>query len=330
MKKKVNVTIVFAIVLLCIIAAVIIVGVCQPERVETIQGEADMTDYRVSSKVPGRVKEIRVEEGDFVHAGDTLVILEAPDIMAKYGQASAALAAAQAVEDKANAGARSEQIQGAYEMWQKAIAGLDVAQKTYDRVLALYNDSVVSAQKHDEALAQLNAYKATERAAKSQYDMAVNGAQRQDKDAARAQVSRAQGAVNEVTSYINEMTLTALADGQVTEIFPEIGELVGTGAPLLNVAMTGKVWFTFNVREDLLPGLSVGTETCVYIPALDKSINVKITKMKDVGTYAIWKATKALDQYDLKTFELKAVPVSQTDAQGVREGMSAIISKTEE
>ena len=330
MKKKVNVTIVFAIVLLCIIAAVIIVGVCQPERVETIQGEAEMTDYRVSSKVPGRVKEIRVEEGDFVHAGDTLVILEAPDIMAKYGQASAALAAAQAVEDKANAGARSEQIQGAYEMWQKAIAGLDVAQKTYDRVLALYNDSVVSAQKHDEALAQLNAYKATERAAKSQYDMAVNGAQRQDKDAARAQVSRAQGAVNEVTSYINEMTLTALADGQVTEIFPEIGELVGTGAPLLNVAMTGKVWFTFNVREDLLPGLSVGTETCVYIPALDKSINVKITKMKDVGTYAIWKATKALGQYDLKTFELKAVPVSQTDAQGVREGMSAIISKTEE
>ncbi len=330
MKKKANVTIVFAIVLLCIIAAVIIVGVCQPDRVETIQGEAEMTDYRVSSKVPGRVKEIRVEEGDFVHAGDTLVILEAPDIMAKYGQASAALAAAQAVEDKANAGARSEQIQSAYEMWQKAIAGLDVAQKTFDRVAALYKDSVVSAQKYDEALAQLNAYKATERAAKSQYDMAVNGAQKQDKEAARAQVDRAQGAVNEVNAYIDEMTLVALADGQVTEIFPELGELVGTGAPLLNVAMTDKVWFTFNVREDLLPGLSIGTETNVYIPALDKTIAVKITKMKDVGTYAIWKATKALDKYDLKTFELKAVPANQADAEGVREGMSAIISKSED
>lgn len=330
MRKKVNVTIVFAIVLLCIIAAVIVAGVCQPDRVETIQGEAEMTDYRVSSKVPGRVKEIRVEEGDFVHAGDTLVILEAPDIMAKYGQANAALAAAQAVEDKANAGARSEQIQGAYEMWQKAIAGLDVAQKTYDRVLALYKDSVVTAQKHDEALAQLNAYKATERAAKSQYDMAVNGAQKQDKEAARAQVNRAKGAVSEVSAYIDEMTLTALADGQVTEVFPEIGELVGTGAPLLNVAMTDKVWFTFNVREDLLPGLTVGTETNVYIPALDKSLAVKVTKMKDVGTYAIWKATKALDQYDLKTFELKAVPVSQAEAVGVREGMSAIITKSED
>lgn len=330
MRKKVNVTIVFAIVLLGIIAVVIIAGVCQPDRVETIQGEAEMTDYRVSSKVPGRVKEIRVEEGDFVHAGDTLVVLEAPDIMAKYSQANAALAAAQAVEDKANAGARSEQVQGAYEMWQKAIAGLDVAQKTYDRVLALYKDSVVSAQKHDEALAQLNAYKATERAAKSQYDMAVNGAQKEDKEAARAQVNRAKGAVSEVSAYIDEMTLTALADGQVTEVFPEIGELVGTGAPLLNVAMTDKVWFTFNVREDLLPGLAVGTETNVYVPALDKSLAVRVTKMKDVGTYAIWKATKALDQYDLKTFELKAVPVSQAEAAGVREGMSAIISKSED
>lgn len=327
MKKKANITLIFAVVLLCLIAAVIIVGVCQPESVETIQGEAEMTDYRVSSKVPGRIREIRVEEGDFVHKGDTLVILEAPDVMAKYGQANAALEAARAVEDKATGSARSEQVQAAYAMWQKALAGLDVAQKTYARVEALYKDSVVSAQKHDEALAQLNAYKATERAAKSQYDMAVHGAQAEDRAAARAQVERARGAVSEVSSYIDEMTLVALADGQVTDIFPELGELVGTGAPLLNVAMTDKVWFVFNVREDLLPGLSVGTETQIYIPALDKSIGVRVTKMKDVGTYAIWKATKALGQYDLKTFEVKAVPVNMADVEGVREGMSAIINK---
>lgn len=327
MKKKANITLIFAVVLLCLIAAVIIVGVCQPESVETIQGEAEMTDYRVSSKVPGRIREIRVEEGDFVHKGDTLVILEAPDVMAKYGQANAALEAARAVEDKATGSARSEQVQAAYEMWQKALAGLDVAQKTYARVEALYKDSVVSAQKHDEALAQLNAYKATERAAKSQYDMAVHGAQAEDRAAARAQVERARGAVSEVSSYIDEMTLVALADGQVTDIFPELGELVGTGAPLLNVAMTDKVWFVFNVREDQLPGLSVGTETQIYIPALDKSIGVRVTKMKDVGTYAIWKATKALGQYDLKTFEVKAVPVNMADVEGVREGMSAIINK---
>lgn len=328
MKKKANITIIFAIVLLCVIAAVIITGISQPDRVETIQGEAEMTDYRVSSKVPGRVKEIRVEEGDMVRKGDTLVVLEAPDIMAKLGQASAALEAAKAIEEKANAGTRREQVQGAYEMWQKALAGLDVAQKTYDRVQALYKDSVVTAQKHDEALAQLNAYKATERAAKSQYDMAVNGAQSEDKAAARAQVSRAQGAVSEVSSYIDEMTLTALEDGQVTDIFPELGELVGTGAPLLNVAMTDKVWFTFNVREDLLPGITVGSQARTYIPALDKTVDVRVSKIKDVGTYAIWKATKALDKYDLKTFEVKAVPVNMAEVDGIREGMSAIINKS--
>lgn len=328
MKKKANITIIFAIVLLCVIAAVIITGISQPDRVETIQGEAEMTDYRVSSKVPGRVKEIRVEEGDMVRKGDTLVVLEAPDIMAKLGQASAALEAAKAIEEKANAGTRREQVQGAYEMWQKALAGLDVAQKTYDRVQALYKDSVVTAQKHDEALAQLNAYKATERAAKSQYDMAVNGAQSEDKAAARAQVSRAQEAVSEVSSYIDEMTLTALEDGQVTDIFPELGELVGTGAPLLNVAMTDKVWFTFNVREDLLPGITVGSQARAYIPALDKTVDVRVSKIKDVGTYAIWKATKALDKYDLKTFEVKAVPVNMAEVDGIREGMSAIINKS--
>ena len=328
MKKKANIPIIFAIVLLCVIAAVIITGISQPDRVETIQGEAEMTDYRVSSKVPGRVKEIRVEEGDMVRKGDTLVVLEAPDIMAKLGQASAALEAAKAIEEKANAGTRREQVQGAYEMWQKALAGLDVAQKTYDRVLALYKDSVVTAQKHDEALAQLNAYKATERAAKSQYDMAVNGAQSEDKAAARAQVSRAQGAVSEVSSYIDEMTLTALEDGQVTDIFPELGELVGTGAPLLNVAMTDKVWFTFNVREDLLPGITVGAQARAYIPALGKTVDVRVSKIKDVGTYAIWKATKALDKYDLKTFEVKAVPVNMAEVDGIREGMSAIINKS--
>ncbi len=329
MKNRANVTIIFAIVLLCIIAAIVIVGVCQPDRVETIQGEAEMTDYRVSSKVPGRVCEIRVEEGDMVKKGDTLVVLEAPDIMAKRDQATAALSGALAIEDKATGSARSEQVQAAYEMWQKAIAGLDVAEKTYARVAALYKDSVVSAQKHDEALAQLNAYKATERAAKSQYDMALHGAQQEDRAAARAQVERARGAVSEVSSYIDEMTLTALADGQVTDIFPELGELVGTGAPLLNVAMTEKVWFTFNVREDLLPGLSVGTEREAYVPGLDKRIRVRVTKMKDVGTYAIWKATKASGQYDLKTFEVKAVPVDMADAEGVREGMSAIIGLVE-
>ncbi len=326
MKKKVTgAATVFAAVIVIAIVVLIVVGLCLPERADIIQGQVETTDYRVSSKVPGRVLEIRVGEGDMVRKGDTLVILEAPDVSAKLDQASALYEAAQALDEKARNGAQKEQIAGAFEMWQKAKAGLDVAEKSYKRVANLFEKGVVSAQKHDEAKAQYEAMVATEKAAKSQYDMAKNGVRYEDRKAANAKVKQAEGAVSEVSSYINETVLTAMADGEVTEIFPELGELVGSGAPIMNVAMTGKVSLSFNVREDFLPGITVGVEKDAYIPAFDKTIRVRITRIKNVGDFAVWKATKASDGYDLKMFEVRAVPVEGADLKDVRSGMTAII-----
>lgn len=329
MKRNKNFTIILAaaLTLVGIIVITIVVGLSLPEHPDIIQGQAETTDYRLSSKVPARVCEIRVQEGDHVRRGDTLVILEAPDIRAKLSQAEAAYAAAQAQEQKAQNGTRQEQVQQAYEMWQKARAAMEVAEKTYHRINRLFENGVMAEQKRDEAQAQYEAMVATERAARSQYDMAVNGARHEDKVAAGAQVQRAQGAVSEVNSYMDETVLLATADGIVTEIFPELGELVGTGAPIMNVSRTGNVWFTFNIREDLLPGLTVGTETEVYLPAFDKRIPVRITKMKDVGSFAVWKATKALDGFDLKTFEVKARPLNMEGLENVRGGMSVIMEK---
>lgn len=329
MKKNKNFTIILAtaLMLVGIIIVTIVIGLSLPEHPDIIQGQAETTDYRLSSKVPARVCEIRVQEGDHVRRGDTLAILEAPDIRAKLSQAEAAYVAAQAQEQKAQNGTRQEQVQQAYEMWQKARAAMEVAEKTYRRINRLFENGVMAEQKRDEAQAQYEAMVATERAARAQYDMAVNGARFEDKAAAGAQVQRAQGAVSEVTSYMNETVLLATADGVVTEIFPEPGELVGTGAPIMNVSRTDDVWFTFNIREDLLPGLTVGTETEVYLPAFDKRIPVRITKMKDVGTFAVWKATKALDGFDLKTFEVKARPLNVEGLENVRSGMSVIMEK---
>ena len=324
-KKAAGAATVFAAVIVIAIVVLIVVGLCLPDRAEFIQGQVETTDYRVSSKVPGRVLEIRVGEGDMVRKGDTLVILEAPDVSAKLDQASALYEAAQALDEKARNGAQKEQIAGAYEMWQKATAGLDVAEKSYKRVANLFEKGVVSAQKHDEAKAQYEAMVATEKAAKSQYEMAKNGVRYEDKKAANAKVKQAEGAVSEVSSYINETVLTAMADGEVTEIFPELGELVGSGAPIMNVAMTGKLSLSFNLREDFLPGITVGTEKDAYIPAFDKTIRVRITRIKNVGDFAVWKATKASDGYDLKMFEVRAVPVDGTDLKDVRSGMTAII-----
>lgn len=325
--NNVKVIAVTTAIIIVVISIVIIVGLSVPRPEEIIQGQAETTDYRVSSKVPGRVLELRVKEGDMVSKGDTLVILEAPDIRAKLSQAEAAFEAAQALESKARTGAREEQIQSAYEMWQKAIAGREVAEKTYNRVNRLFEQGVMAEQKRDEALANYRAMVASEKAAKSQYDMAVNGTRREDVSAASAQVSCARGAISEVASYIDETVLTASEDGVVTEIFPEVGELVGTGAPIMNISAVDDFWFTFNVREDLLPGLTVGNEAQVYVPAYDKEVTVKITRIKEVGTFATWKATKALDKYDLKTFEVQATPVNSSELLGLRGGMSAVMKK---
>lgn len=327
MKKNLNIILVTASIITFVIVAVIVVGLTLPTPKEIVQGQAEATDYRLSSKIPARVLEIKVKKGDMVSKGDTLVILDAPDIDAKLSQAQAAYSAAQALELKARNGARDEQIQGAYATWQKAIAGRDVAQKTYDRVNRLFEKGVMPEQKRDEAYAQYQAAVATENAAKSQYDMAVNGTRHEDVSAARAQVERAQAAINEVSSHVSETALVATADGVVTDIFPEVGELVGSGAPIMNVSVINDMWFTFNVREDMLPGLTVGTVMDVYVPSFDKTVKVKIDRVKEVGSFATWKATKALDKYDLKTFEVEAYPVHPEELLGLRVGMTAVFER---
>ena len=290
---------------------------------ETLEGQADVTEYRVSSKVPGRIKKFYVEEGQYVHAGDTLAVLEAPEVTAKLEQAQAVENAAAAQSQKADNGARKEQIQGAYDMWQKAKVGVTIAEKSWVRVKRLADEGVLPAQKLDEVTAQRDAAIAAEKAAKSQDDMAVNGARIEDKEAARALVNQARGAIKEVSSYIKETYLLASADGEVTEIFPSVGELVGTGAPVMNVALMNDMWMTFNVREDNLKLFRMNQTVKVNIPALNKEVEAKVFYMKNLGSYATWKATKSTGQFDMKTFEVKVRPTKKVE--DLRPGMSVLL-----
>ncbi len=292
---------------------------------EIIQGQIDVEEYRVSSKVPARILEFRVKEGDYVHVGDTLVILDAPDVEAKKQQAESAENAAAAMSDMAQAGARKEQVQGAYELWQQAKAGLEIHKKSYERIQRLFDEGVMSEQKRDEAYAGYKAFEAQEKAARSQYEMAKNGARAEEKAAAKAQVNRAKGAVNEVESYIRETVQTAQMEGEVTTIYPKIGELVGSGSPIMTISIMDDVWGAFNIREDLLNGMKQGDTFTAYIPAFSKEAIFKITSIKDLGSYATWKATKSNGQYDMKTFEVKARPTEKFE--GLRPGMSVIIRK---
>ncbi len=311
--------------LIVVVAALFIIGwmVYKPEPI-VIQGSAEVNEVRVSGKLPGRIYKLLAEEGQAVNAGDTLVFIDSPEIAAKLAQATAAESAALAQGRKANKGARKELIEGAYEMWQKAEVGVDISKKSYDRVQRLFDKGVVPAQKRDEAEAQYRAAVAQAAAAKSQYDMAKNGAEVEDKAAAQALVSRAQGAVQEVEAYMKETALVAPISGEISEIFPKQGELVATGAPIMNIVDLNDIWFSFNVREDLLNDLKMGAEITVKIPALNnREARLKISYIKALASYATWKATKTTGEFDAKTFEVRAKPVAPI--KDLRPGMTAII-----
>ena len=309
-KERKNYNLVIGVVaLLAIILLIAIIGyfVSKPKPL-VIQGEAEASEYRVSGKVPG----------------DTIAFIDSPEVRAKLAQANAARSAASAQSMKAQNGARKEQVAGAYELWQQAIVQEDVMKKSLDRVSKLYEQKVIAAQKYDETKARYDAAVAQTKAAKSQYEMAVNGARYEDKAAAKALVDQAQGAIQEVESYLGELYLVSPSDGIVSAIFPKVGELVGQGSPVASVTDIDDVWFTFNVREDYLKGLKEGDKVNVMIPALEgKEVSATVSYIAVRESYATWKATKETGMYDVKTFEVRAVP--DQAVEGVRPGMSAIM-----
>ena len=295
-------------------------------RPHVIQGEAEATEYRVSCMVPGHVTELYVREGQTVHRGDTVAFIDSPQVRAKLAQAQAARSAAEAQSAKARNGARQEQIAGAYELWQQALVQEDVMKKSFDRVRTLYDQKVISAQKYDETKAQYDAAVAQAKAARSQYDMALSGARSEDKAAAAALVHQADGAIREVDSYLQELYLVSPADGVISNVYPRQGELVGQGSPVATVTDLSDLWFTFNIREDELHGMQTGDELTVKVPALDgATLKAKVNYMAVRESYATWKATKETDQYDAKTFEVRAVPMETV--QGLRPGMTVLVVK---
>ena len=313
------------IALLAVVVIVALVGLLalRPEKT-LIQGEAEAAEYRVSGKVPGRVEMYLFDEGEQVKKGDTLVIIYSPEVEAKKAQALAAREMAEAVNEKAHNGAQREQIAGAYELYQKAKAGEEIYRKSYERVQRLFDKGVVSAQKRDEVEAQYKASVATVRAAKSQYDMALAGARKEDKAAAEAQVARVDGILKEVAAAEAERYLLSPCDGEVSEKFPKVGELVGQGSPVMSIVDLTDVWFTFAVREDMLSKFSMGSTVMVKIPALgDDKYPVVVTHLKAMGTYATWRSTQQNGGYDVRTFDVKCRPMA--DIPGLRPGMTALV-----
>lgn len=291
---------------------------------EVLQGQVEVKRVNVSSKVPGRVEELLVYEGEEVEEGQAVAQLSSTEIEAKMAQVDATIAAAKAQESKAETGARDEEIRGARANWERAKAGASLAQSTYERVETLYADGVVPAQKRDEARAQHRASQMLADAARAQYDMARAGARSEDKEAASALVRQAEGGRAEVEAYLAETKVVSPIAGEVASQIVETGELVSAGLPIIIVADLKDAWVSFQVREDRLAGLQMGTTLTGHVPALgDKEVQMKISYIAAMGDFATWRSTRASGGYDLKTFEVRARPVQAIE--GLRPGMSVVV-----
>ncbi|TXY02452.1 HlyD family secretion protein [Vibrio mimicus] len=294
----------------------------QPEPV-TLQGQIESQQYSISSKVPGRIDQVLVRKGDQVEKGQLIFTLLSPEIDAKLEQAIAGQKAAGALAQEAENGAREQQIQAAKDQWLKAQAAADLAEKTYLRVNNLYNDGVVSEQKRDEAKTQWQAAKYTESAALQMYELAKEGAREETKQAALEKARMAAGAVAEVEAYAADTKIQSWFDGEVSQVLMHSGELAPQGFPVVTVVDTQDTWAVFNIREDLLKHFTQGTQFEVYLPALDKSVEFKVTHVAVMGDFATWRSTDATQGFDLRTFEVEARPVKPTE--GLRMGMSVVV-----
>ena len=309
-------------VIIAVIVIALIGFVFMKPPAEVIEGQVEGTSVRISGKLPGRIAEFYVNEGDTVHAGDTLVCIHSPLVEAKLTEAEAMQNVAQAQNRKVDAGTRQQIIKAASDLVAQAQAAVTITKKTSERMQALYEQGVISEQKRDEAKAAYDAATAQLGAAESQLSLARAGAQSEDKQAAAALVSAAGGGVGQVKAVLDDAYLVAPTDGTIDQIYPEVGELVAMGAPIMNLLKMDNRYVVFNVRETLLKEMPIGEKINVYIPALDVTTEAEIYYVRDMGSYATWRATKATGEWDCRTFQVKARPVDTVD--GLRPGMTAV------
>ena len=326
-EKRANRTLLITMAIVVVaVVAIAIVGFLFMNRPDSyIEGQVEGTTIRISGKLPGRVVELYAHEGDTVHAGDTLVRIHSSIVEAQLGQAEAMREVAQAQNKKIDAGTRSQIVNAAADLLRQAQAAETITKKTYDRMERLFSEGVISEQKRDEAKAAYDAAVAARGAAESQLSLAKAGAQSEDKQSAAAMVDAADSGVDQVQAVLEDSYLTAPFDGTIDQVYPEVGELVALGAPIMSLLRTDDRWVTFNVREELLNDLPMGSEMKVMIPAIGKKeIDVKIYYIRDMGSYATWHSTKSTGSYDSRTFQIKARPTEEVP--GLRPGMSAIYS----
>ena len=292
-----------------------------PER---LQGQIEAQSYSVSSKVPGRIESVVVEKGQSLAKGALAFTIVSPELEAKLQQAKAGEAAAGALAQEAENGARAQQIAAAKDQWLKAKSAAQLYQKTFARVDNLYREGVVSLQKRDEAQTRWQTAQLTQNAAWQQYQLALEGARAEQKLAAREKAKMAAGAVAEVQAYTAELQVLTPAAGEVTQVLLQSGELAPQGFPVVMLTDMSDAWALVHVREDRLKDFQKGSEFSARIPALgEKPYRFRVSHVAVLGDFATWRATDSQQGFDMRSFEVEARPVEPIPQ--LRVGMSVLV-----
>lgn len=315
----------FVVALLAILTFSVMGIFLMKEKTVVLQGQIEAEEYNISGLLPGRVENVFVKKGEFVKKGDTLIHVISREAIAEYEAQKSLENVAALQSEKLDSGSRKELVSISKELWLGAKADLGLAKTTYERISALYEDSIVSQQRKDEVEAIYKSASAAERAAYYQYKIAVDGAQTQDKASAKAMAKAAQSNTEVVKSLLKDSNLTSPISGQVAAIALKEGELSSIGTSLMTIVDIENPYMVVNVREDLLVNFKMGNDISCDIPALDlKDIPFTINYISPLGSFATWKATKNTGGYDLRTFEIQAAPKNKIN--DLRPGMSVIIT----
>ena len=286
----------------------------------SITGIVRTTEIRISPEVGGQLAAIRVRKGDHVHAGHVVAELSALELSASVAQARAGLAAAEASRDHVYAGVRAEEIAALAAGIAKAKARLEYAQSQLARVTQLARTDTATQQSLDQAENDVAAARADVTEAEANHAAAVAGPTREERAIADAQVMAAASALAVLERRLEKTILRAPADGVITVVVAEVGENIRAGQPVLAMEESGKRWMSFNAREDLLHGLTVGSKVEITRAGAREPTPAVVTELVPLGSFATWQAERAVGDHDRNTLRLRLDP--QRDVATFEPGMT--------
>ena len=278
----------------------------KPERVT--EGKIKRETLAFAPKVTGRILKIYVKEGDFVKRGDTLAMLDVPEVNAKLSQAKGAVKAAGAQRDMAKHGATANQLTQLRAKKMGITEQFKFAEKSFSRAKAMFADSMMTPQAFDEALAKYNGAKAQLTAVNAEYNEAIKGIRPETRTAAQGQAEQALGVLQEVEVALSEKYIIATNDMQVETISLRVGELATAGFPLFNGYLPNTTYFRFTIPESKIANFKKGEQIEVNVLYNKEKLTGKIQTVKQLTRYA--DVTAAYPSYEIEeaVYEVKIIP----------------------